>query len=311
MILNIMGKRKQLKDHLKEIDDKLLEYKNTKETYADADYLDDHLSDDMKERHANTDANVFTVNGIPSRWEHNKLHSKWHYDTLRPTGNEFKVICRFEGDWSEEIKHAYEDASEDTLKNYRPRDASKEDHDMNDGERLDMLKAGGLEDLSAMWNIVFYNGSGFKNDPDRKHIKGYDKFIKIIDKLGLDCHQGRVHIQRLGQMTPMHIDNQMRYARQKWRKIWKDGGGDKDPLKLRRFLIALNDWDYGHAWHFGNTTYSQYKAGECIAYDWTGVPHGTANFGFTDRLTLQLTGFVTDKTKELMKSGHKDLIIKV
>ena len=109
----------------------------------------------------------------------------------------------------------------------------------------------------------------------------------------------------------MHIDNQMRYARQKWRKIWKDGGGDKDPLKLRRFLIALNDWDYGHAWHFGNTTYSQYKAGECVAYDWTGVPHGTANFGFTDRLTLQLTGFVTDKTKELMKSGHKDLIIKV
>ena len=31
MISNIMEKRRQLKDHLKEIDDKLLEYKNTKE----------------------------------------------------------------------------------------------------------------------------------------------------------------------------------------------------------------------------------------------------------------------------------------
>jgi hypothetical protein len=307
MTLNIM-EQKRLSDELKEIDDKLLEYKNTKETYADADYLDDHLSDDMKERHANTDANVFTVDGIPSRWEHNKLHSKWNYDAMAPTSDDdYKVICQFQGDWSEEIKHAYEDATEDTLRNYRPRDASKEDYDMNDGERLDMLKAGGLEDLAAMWNIVFYNASR----PDKKYIKGYDKFLKIINELGLDCHQGRVHIQRLGQMTPMHIDNQMRYARKKWRKIWKDGRGDKDPLKLRRFLIALNDWDYGHAWQFGNSMYSQYRAGECVDWDWTRIPHGTANFGFTDRLTLQLTGFITDKTRELMEAGHKDWIIKV
>ena len=41
------------------------------------------------------------------------------------------------------------------------------------------------------------------------------------------------------------------------------------------------------------------------------MPHATANMGYSDRVTLQLTGFITDKTRELMKSGHKDLIIKV
>ena len=304
--------RKLLSDDLKEIEEKVKEWKNKKETYVDVDYRDEHLSVDVKKRHADEDVNIFTVDGIPSRWEHNKLHSKWDFDALRPTGDEYKVICQFQGDWSEEITHAYEDAREDTVKNYRPRNASKEDLDMNDGERLDVLKASGKDDLAAMYNIVFYNGVGIsKDDPNRKFIKGYDTFLKIIDELGLDCHQGRVHIQRQGQMTPMHIDNQMRYARAKWRKVWLEGGGDKDPSKLQRFLIALNDWDYGHAWQFGNSMYTQYEAGECIAYDWTGIPHGTANFGFTDRLTLQLTGFITDKTRELMEAGHKDWIIKV
>ena len=310
MTLNIM-EQKRLSDDLKEIEEKLEKYKNKKETYQDVDYKDEIYSDEQKARHEDEDVNVFTVDGIPSRWEHNKLHSKWDFNALGPTGDEYKVICQFQGDWSEEIKHAYEDATEDTLKNYRPRHLSKQDTDMNDGELLDILKASGKEDMAAMYNINFYRGIGFKGDLNKKCIKGYETFEKIIDELGLDCHQGRVHIQRLGQMTPMHIDNQMRYAREQWRKVWLDAGADKDPLKLRRFLIALNDWDYGHAWQFGNSMYTQYKAGECVAYDWTELPHGTANFGFTDRLTLQLTGFITDKTKELMEAGHKDWIIKV
>ena len=116
--------RNLLSDDLKEIEEKVKEWKNKKETYADVDYKDEHLSADIKERHAGEDTNIFTVDGIPSRWEHNKLHSKWDFDALRPTGDEYKVICQFQGDWSEEITHAYEDAKEDTVKNYRPRNAS-------------------------------------------------------------------------------------------------------------------------------------------------------------------------------------------
>ena len=35
-------------------------------------------------------------------------------------------------------------------------------------------------------------------------------------------------------LRPTHIDSQMRYARPGWRKIWLDGGGDKDPPCLRQ-----------------------------------------------------------------------------
>ena len=141
-------------------------------------------------------------------------------------------------------------------------------------------------------------------DPD------YQVFYKMLEEIGMyDVHTVRVHIQKLGQVTPMHIDQQMRYARPHWRKRWLDAGADKNPLKLRRVLIALTDWDYGHVWQFGNTYYQGYDAGECIVYDWTNMPHGTANFGYTPRITLQATGFMNEKFEWLLENGSKDHVI--
>ena len=135
--------------------------------------------------------------------------------------------------------------------------------------------------------------------------------FKAIDALGIDVHQSRIHIQKLGQVTPIHIDQQMRYARPGWRKIWLDGGGDKDPLRLRRFLIHLQDWDYGHVWQFGNYYHQGYKSGTVVTYDWCNVPHGTANFGFTPRLTFQITGFISDKTRDMIEDPDPDRVIKL
>ena len=41
----------------------------------DTNYQDDMYSDDQLKRHADAEMNPFTVDGIPSRWYHNKLRS--------------------------------------------------------------------------------------------------------------------------------------------------------------------------------------------------------------------------------------------
>ena len=81
--------------------------------------------------------------------------------------------------------------------------------------------------------------------------------------------------------------------------------------RLRRILIALTPWDYGHVWQFGNTYYQGYDAGECVVYDWCNMPHAASNMGYTPRITLQATGFINEKFADLMNNGSKEHIINV
>jgi hypothetical protein len=41
------------------------------------------------------------------------------------------------------------------------------------------------------------------------------------------------------------------------------------------------------------------------------MPHGTANFGFTPRVTFQFTGFVSDKVQHMIDNPDPNRIIKV
>jgi len=202
-----------------------------------------------------------------------------------------------------------------TIGNYRARNDSKQDKDMHDGEIIDATTASGKDDVSCMYydkvvRTKFNKETGAKEVLENR-IPEYEILFNVIRELDVDVHQSRLHIQRLSQTTPIHIDNQMRYARPGWRKIWTDAGADKNPLKLRRFLIHLQDWTQGHVWQFGNTYQQGYKAGTCTTYDWCNMPHGTANFSFTPRVTFQITGFVGDKCQWMIDNPDPNRIIKV
>jgi hypothetical protein len=44
-------------------------------------------------------------------------------------------------------------------------------------------------------------------------------------------------------------------------------------------------------------------------FDWQNVPHSTANAGFHPRVTLQITGIITDKTKQFLKELKKGIAL--
>lgn len=272
-------------------------------------------SDEKMEKHKEIDFNLYSVNGVPSRWEHNKRHSNWHFDNQMDPKDDppvYNILCRFRGDWSEALKIIFEEAEESTIANYRTRDISRQDWDLHEAEMMDVLRGtgGNYDDVSCGYklNLEVLRKNGEWDIDERPQ---FDVFRRMAKELGIDVHQMRINCQMLGQLLPMHIDQNMRYARPHWRKIWVEGGGDKDPDKLRRILINLLPWDYGHVWHFGSHFYSHYPAGEAISFDCWNVPHGTSNIGFSPRVTLQITGFISDRTRELSANGSRDLVIDV
>lgn len=273
-------------------------------------------SEEKFNKQKDVDFNIYSVDGIPSRWEHNKKHSTWHFNkNIDPKDDPlaYNTMCRFRGDWSEALKIIYEEADESTIANYRQRDKSRQDSDLHEGEMMDVLRGtgGNYNDVSCGYQLNIHNlrPDGTWKIDDRPE---FDIFRRIVKELGFEqLHQMRINCQMLGQVLPMHIDQSMRYNRPYWRKIWLEGGGDKDPDKLRRILVNLTPWEYGHVWHFGSHFYSHYPAGEAITFNCWNAPHGTGNLGFSPRVTLQITGFISDKTKELIANGSRDRVIDV
>jgi hypothetical protein len=135
---------------------------------------------------------------------------------------------------------------------------------------------------------------------------------KISNFIGLDYDEANVgarrdygydsfHIQRPGQVLMYHHDLYYAVIRDADPELsWK-------PEKLRRFVIFLEDWQPGHIWIAGNTTYSHWKKGECITWSWVDMPHGTANLSSNSRYSIHLTGYMSDKSFNFYNLGNKDM----
>jgi hypothetical protein len=58
---------------------------------------------------------------------------------------------------------------------------------------------------------------------------------------------------------------------------------------------------------FGNAMYNQWVAGTCITWDWRNMPHATVNAGWHPRPLLQITGYQTKRTKDLVKVAESNI----
>ena len=86
---------------------------------------------------------------------------------------------------------------------------------------------------------------------------------------------------------------------------------DESPDLMRRFTIMLADWQLGQVFQLGNANFTQWRAGDCITWEWQDIPHATCNMGWWDRPMLQVTGRTTPVTDELLARASQDLVIKL
>ena len=110
---------------------------------------------------------------------------------------------------------------------------------------------------------------------------------KISKQFALDDCMERIHVQQPGEVWNLHMDKL-----QKW--------NPEDPSRVMRIFVQLTDWQPGQFWEYGNHHWNQWRAGDVSTFDWANMPHSTANAGHHPRVTLQLTGVMSDRTQDFL-----------
>lgn len=109
----------------------------------------------------------------------------------------------------------------------------------------------------------------------------------VSNQFGLDNVMNRIHVQQPGELWNLHIDKLGKWC-------------PDDPSRVMRVFVQLTDWQPGQFWEFGNYHWNQWLAGDVMCFDWANMPHSTANAGHHPRVTLQITGVITEKTQQYL-----------
>jgi len=217
---------------------------------------------------------------MKSSWEQTQARSQYHFDNdlVDPRWDTAIPVKKFEITWAEELQ-AIIDASHPVTWRTRgnstdPLKRAAEEHDQ---EEYDLDRIGMARD--AVVTNLNYNLT--------------PELQRIADSFELDKTMARVHVQWPGQVWNLHLDKL-----EKWMP--------EDPSRVQRYMIQLTDWQQGHFWSFGNFTWQNWHAGDCVTFDWINVPHATANAGHSPRATLQITGIRTPAT-DLFLNNLKEI----
>jgi hypothetical protein len=228
-----------------------------------------------------------TQSEYASSWDWTVKHSKYHFDNTRQDqpGEWFTPLGRFVGDWQQELQKAIDSNLEAitwATRKYSPY------YDQADGTRLQsgMLaqEEHDLESSGAPVDLVL---------TDVVEATEFGPVFKTMSEyFALEDPWCRLHIQRPGQMFNLHID-----------KLW-ERAPDR-PEDIFRMVVHLADWEPGQFYAYGTYTMSHWRAGDVHTFDWSNVPHATANASRNLRPTMMLTGLKTEHTKELLKLADK------
>ena len=91
----------------------------------------------------------------------------------------------------------------------------------------------------------------------------------------------------------------------KERNMWADPKY-KMYEQVVKFFIFLEDWKPGHFLQIGNS-FVRWRKGDLISFDWNNMRHASSNAGQEPRCLIQVTGVMSDKTKELFLGRRKRL----
>ena len=207
-----------------------------------------------------------------SAWELTKQRSNYHFDNFRfdPDQDRVTFLGNIDPFWKEELATIPDLVQPKTWRTRgkgADRTAAEYDQEEYDLEQFGYGKDYVVGDLT--WDVP-----------------------KVFDRLlvwfGMDNAQMRLHVQRPGQVWNLHLDKL-----EKW--------NPEDPSKVMRVMIALTDYEPGHFFSYGNHIHTGWRAGDVHTFDWQNIPHSTANAGHGPRITLQMTGVVTDTTRDFLR----------
>jgi hypothetical protein len=213
---------------------------------------------------------------MKSSWDYTKERSTYHFNsTIKDTQESaFTQLGRVFPTWKDDIA--------DIIANSKP--ATWETRGYK-GEGVPPPR----EDLVAEEYDIERVGADPKMIITHLNWRIPESLKEITEAFGLDDCMERIHVQRPGEVWNLHIDKL-----QKW--------SPEDPSRVGRYFVQLTDWQPGQFWEYGNYHWNQWRAGDVSTFDWANMPHSTANAGHHPRVTFQLTGVITDKTRAFLNT---------
>jgi len=212
---------------------------------------------------------------MKSSWDETKAKSQYHFDTdlVDPRFDTVTNLGQFVNVWQDELKEIIETSqpAQWATRGYKGRDEQAPPADLA-AEEYDMARVG----MDPKMTITHLN---WELPPVLQ---------RISNLFALDDCMNRIHVQRPGELWNLHLDKLYKWC-------------PEDPSRVMRIMIQLTDWQPGQFWEYGNYHHRGWKAGEVTTFDWANVPHSTANAGHHPRVTLQITGVVTEATTNFLR----------
>ena len=220
-----------------------------------------------------------------SQLEYKKSLQDWHYDP-QIESQDGQYVGRFVGDF-DNFKVATEQVEEGHAVDIYPEDYDKplDEFNLSWGKEL-YVAAGYTEHNTRRFQITSTNDHKF---PEFCH--------RIAEISGLsNCSLAMIR-QRPGNVVPWHFDTY---------KMIRDSQNISDLTTVRRYLMFLEDWHWGHMVQIGNNVVTNWKRGD--TYTWPyGMYHLSCDAGIADKWTLQVTGITTPDSLHLLE--EKEFII--
>jgi hypothetical protein len=213
-----------------------------------------------------------------SSWDSTKARSQYHFDNtlIDPRYDTVIRLGKITPNWQEQLKDIIEQSTPASWRTRGdPRKPSRPEEELS-AEEYDLERAGYHKDMEVT-NLNWAIPANLQ---------------AIADSFALQDAMTRIHVQYPGQVWNLHLDKL-----EKWNREYPD--------TVARYMIQLTDWQPGHFWSYGNYIFEKWSAGDVTTFDWQNVPHSTANAGHTPRVTLQVTGIITDSTKKFLTTLDK------
>lgn len=210
---------------------------------------------------------------MKSSWEETKKRSKYHFDNkiIDSQYDQVTHLGSFAPNWQEEIEKIVDQSKSATWRT-RGKPGKERPAEELDAEDYDLEQTGYGKDYEV-------TNLNWELPPSLQRIETL---------FGLDDPMSRIHVQMPGQVWNYHLDKL-----EKWNPT--------DPSSVLRLQIALTDWQPGQFWAYGNYNHSMWSAGDVTTFDWQNVPHATANASHHPRVTLQITGVITERTRNFLR----------
>ena len=214
-----------------------------------------------------------------SYWESFKEQNKdsWHFDPGKKT-QDYIYRGRLETDFQPLLDLMKDD------KNFKEFIIASKNDEFPDNSTVNE-KAQAFRD----WGYNEYNTSSLQITDEQfpEIFEPYKKFAGFGECTVVALKQNP------GQFLPWHHDTYVGF-RKKFNV--------PDDVEVSRYSLFLEDWHWGHYFLCGNSVFHQWKQGDFVQMP-LKMHHTTCNGGIVPKLSMTITGTVTDDFLQKKKNG--------